>query len=731
MGFIPLSKLTFETPSDSTTNLTSNIQNAFLNGVFPVSLREFANDKDSYPTDNTVFHPTFLDCYGWTRFGTHNFWVIERVDCDLRTFLSSETASIESKMQLVYEVAVALRHLHSIEWVYPSLNITNIFVIHGHIKMADVRLIKSREMIFAENLTSICSEFLEENANWTQTCDVYAFGLIIAELVTGQLQPVRKFINQEEFTAALQKKGWRVNIRIPSRERSQLLTEIFRKFKLLGDNCFHVEDHRPTMNTIVGELEPLVAKLSPESVFVVPVKRQREEKVDDVQTHAAKKINQNDPVVDEYRDESVTDDPRDDPPRPEQQFETQPESNIPSESESESEWSVSEKKRKPSTYFKLPPPPVEVIQLEKKTDPLISTEAVTSTTVKKEALEGFKVPVSPTKFLPKPSKNTAKTVVPDEGVFKEPVEVKVKKERPPVSEKFLSSWGDLEFYEWVPEFAMQDYEIRKGEPDAKRSIPIIRKLWAYGASILPWSLSVEESEIDSNLGYTPNPILVGIQHFMDRNYGRSIRNLESYPQSHLAQFFLGLIYTRDPSHLDLKLAFSCLKRSSELGNANADVLLGNYYENGIQCEKDPKRAFQLYAQAADFDNTTGMYHLATCFENGIGCEPDPKKSAKWFVKAQSMKQNPLAIFRIGLQIYYSKNGEEDGLNKLIESHSQGCEKATWKIIQHYKDKNTIQPNPQTMTTCRSFLNNWLRFYKDIFQYADKVREVENLIGAFK
>lgn len=69
-------------------------------------------------------------------------------------------------------------------------------------------------------------------------------------------------------------------------------------------------------------------------------------------------------------------------------------------------------------------------------------------------------------------------------------------------------------------------------------------------------------------------------------------------------------------------ALPLLESASEQGNAEAMVLLGNWYEDGIEVEVDAERSTELYRKAAELDNTEGIYKLAESYFAGRGIEAD-------------------------------------------------------------------------------------------------------------
>ena len=71
-----------------------------------------------------------------------------------------------------------------------------------------------------------------------------------------------------------------------------------------------------------------------------------------------------------------------------------------------------------------------------------------------------------------------------------------------------------------------------------------------------------------------------------------------------------------------KRAIYWLRKAAEIGNAQAQVILGSHYELGNQVLIDFEEAFRLYSLAAKQSDDTGLYEIGHCYEHGIGVEKD-------------------------------------------------------------------------------------------------------------
>ena len=83
------------------------------------------------------------------------------------------------------------------------------------------------------------------------------------------------------------------------------------------------------------------------------------------------------------------------------------------------------------------------------------------------------------------------------------------------------------------------------------------------------------------------------------------------------------LFTQAQSYIEKEQrdqALPLLESASESGNAEAALLLGKWYEEGIEVEVDVVRSTQLYRQAAEMDNTEAIYKLSESYISGRGVE---------------------------------------------------------------------------------------------------------------
>jgi uncharacterized protein len=87
-------------------------------------------------------------------------------------------------------------------------------------------------------------------------------------------------------------------------------------------------------------------------------------------------------------------------------------------------------------------------------------------------------------------------------------------------------------------------------------------------------------------------------------------------------------------------------RLAELGNVDAQYVVGYHYEHGVGTSKDSERASFWYHKMAEQDHAVGQYRLWLCYARGNGVERDEAVAAQWLKKSAEQgyaeAQNQLA-----------------------------------------------------------------------------------------
>lgn len=102
----------------------------------------------------------------------------------------------------------------------------------------------------------------------------------------------------------------------------------------------------------------------------------------------------------------------------------------------------------------------------------------------------------------------------------------------------------------------------------------------------------------------------------------------------------------------LESNFDKQKNLAEKGDADAQCVMGFYYDVGVSVTKDYAEAFKWYRMAANQGNAGAEYILGTYYAKGFGVDKDEAEAAKWYRKA-------------------AEKGNVDAENKLGDCYAHG------------------------------------------------------------
>lgn len=97
---------------------------------------------------------------------------------------------------------------------------------------------------------------------------------------------------------------------------------------------------------------------------------------------------------------------------------------------------------------------------------------------------------------------------------------------------------------------------------------------------------------------------------------------------------------------DYGVAMEVYKTAATMGSSEAMVCLGEIYNEGFACKRDPKISLEYFRKAAELGNDNGMYRVGRAYSYGYAVEKDGYKALDWFEKAAE-KGNIKAMLEVG------------------------------------------------------------------------------------
>lgn len=155
-----------------------------------------------------------------------------------------------------------------------------------------------------------------------------------------------------------------------------------------------------------------------------------------------------------------------------------------------------------------------------------------------------------------------------------------------------------------------------------------------------------------------------------------------------AQLLLAIEYLHGDGGVrkDEKLAAYWFERAGAQGNATAQLMLSDLYEQGLGVPKDLKLCAEWRTKAANRGNTAAQLKLGKMYLAGNGVEKDAEKAEYWLNRA-AVEGNGEAQFLLG-RMYLQRNASAKDRklagNLLAQSASQGYDSAV-ELLKFMED----------------------------------------------
>jgi hypothetical protein len=207
-------------------------------------------------------HPNIVDCYGWTEDPDYYYMLMELMDGDLTRLIGKKILKVETKLEILVQIGLAMCHLHEKHVVHRDLKPNNILYKKSKddrilIKLSDFGISKEKSQddtysvtLNAQGTKAYMSPELLEDNRYSYHSDVYAYGILMYEILYEMKPYSDEIMNLSPMKFGIEiGKGTRpkMNLKLDSKleEKGNLMEE-----------CW-VEDpkKRPTFAEIVMRLQ--------------------------------------------------------------------------------------------------------------------------------------------------------------------------------------------------------------------------------------------------------------------------------------------------------------------------------------------------------------------------------------------------------------------------------------------------------------------------------------------
>ena len=140
---------------------------------------------------------------------------------------------------------------------------------------------------------------------------------------------------------------------------------------------------------------------------------------------------------------------------------------------------------------------------------------------------------------------------------------------------------------------------------------------------------------------------------------------------------------------DGQKAFALRRKLAEMGHADQQINMGNYYREGDLVKRNPRVAFCWYMRAAKQGDWYGQLLVADCYFKGDGVKLDYKEAVKWYKQSAAHPDRSFFEWNYAALQLAQCYREGFGVKKDLEKAAQWYYKAGWrkyaKLIRTYGD----------------------------------------------
>ncbi|KAK8845896.1 hypothetical protein M9Y10_020824 [Tritrichomonas musculus] len=160
---------------------------------------------------------------------------------------------------------------------------------------------------------------------------------------------------------------------------------------------------------------------------------------------------------------------------------------------------------------------------------------------------------------------------------------------------------------------------------------------------------------------------------------------------------LGVLYDQGKGvEQSYQKAIDFYMKAADLGNPNAMTNLGLHYKEGRGVEQSYQKAIDLYQKAADLGNSIAMTNLGLLYDQGLGVKQSHSKAIELYQKAAELG-NSIAMTNLGI-IYDQGTGIKQNYQKAIGYYTKAAEQGNATAIKNlgalYEQGKGVRQNYQ-------------------------------------
>ena len=140
---------------------------------------------------------------------------------------------------------------------------------------------------------------------------------------------------------------------------------------------------------------------------------------------------------------------------------------------------------------------------------------------------------------------------------------------------------------------------------------------------------------------------------------------------------------------------------ADAGDPEAQLMVGEIYEQGIAGTPDYALAAHWYKKAAEQGNNRAAVNLGYLYENGLGVEKDQSRSLYWMRRASGLKEDLITQSAADAQVASMVSNYQQQLQTLRLEQETLHQELNWTRQQLDQSKQSLEKNDQQILVLRA------------------------------